>query len=65
MDDHLPGDKQFLITERVPCQRRVADVENEANTIKEVELDDGWYEARPADGAGGQDEEIDDIDNVI
>ena len=29
----------------MPCSRRIADVENAAQGIQEVELDDGWTEA--------------------
>lgn len=53
-DNSLPGDKQYLITERVPCQRRIAEMESAASAIKEVLLDDGWVEARPpAEEDGG------------
>ena len=54
-DPELPAEKQFLITERVPCQKRIADVESAADAIQEIELNDGWYEARPPDaGEEGQ-----------
>ena len=52
-----------MITERVPCQKRIADVESAASAIQEVALEDGWFEARPpADGEGNQ---VVDIDNVM
>lgn len=56
-----------MITERVPCQKRIADVESAANAIQEVALEDGWFEARPPDaGEAGQvvniDDDIDDMD---
>ena len=34
--DFLPGDKQFLITEKVPCSRRVDDIQNAAAAVLEV-----------------------------
>lgn len=33
------------MTEKVPCSRRVKDVENAAQGIEEVDLGDGWTEA--------------------
>ena len=48
-DNNFPQEKQFLITERVPCQKRIADVESAASAIQEVALEDGWFEARPPD----------------
>ena len=63
IDENFPADKQFLITERVPCQKRIADVESAASAIQEVALEDGWFEARPpADGEGN---EVADMDNVV
>jgi len=56
-----------LITERVPCQKRIADVESAASAIQEIALEDGWFEARPPEaGEAGQvvniDDDIDDMD---
>ena len=67
-DNNFPQEKQFLITERVPCQKRIADVESAASAIQEIQLEDGWFEARPPDaGEAGQvedmDEMVDDMDN--
>ena len=44
-DKRFPDQKQFLVTEKVPCSRRVKDVENAAQGIEEVDLGDGWTEA--------------------
>ena len=52
-----------MITERVPCQKRIADVESAASAIQEVALEDGWFEARPP--ADGEDNQVVDIDNVM
>ena len=71
-DNNFPAEKQYLITERVPCQKRIADVESAASAIQEVALDDGWFEARPPAEEGGNNEivdiddqmqVVDDIDN--
>jgi len=62
-DDNFPAEKQFLITERVPCQKRIADVESAASAIQEVALEDGWFEARPP--ADGESNQVVDIDNVM
>ena len=62
-DNNFPAEKQFLITERVPCQKRIAEVESAASAIQEVDVGDGWFEARPPDaGEAGQ---VVDIDNVM
>ena len=61
-DNNFPAEKQYLITERVPCCKRISELESAANAIKEVDLGDGWFEARPPEEAEGQ---IDDIDNVM
>lgn len=62
-DNNFPAEKQFLITERVPCQKRISEVESAASAIQEVALEDGWFEARPPES--GQAADIDDIDNVM
>ena len=71
-DNNFPAEKQYLITERVPCQKRIADVESAASAIQEVALEDGWFEARPPEdttGAGevvdidAQMQVVDDMDN--
>ena len=62
-DNNFPADKQFLITERVPCQNRIADVESAAGAIQEIEMEDGWFEARlPEDAIGN---EVGDMDNQM
>ena len=51
-----------MITERVPCQKRIKDVESSASAIKEVDLGDGWTEAvAPETG----DDQVVDIDNAM
>lgn len=60
MDNEFPAEKQFLITERVPCQKRIADVESAANAIQEVELEDDWFEARPPEA--GEEGAVVDMD---
>ena len=62
LDSNFPPEKQFLITERVPCCKRIADVESAASAIQEVALEDGWFEARPPDTG---DAEVVDIDNAM
>ncbi len=62
-DNNFPHEKQFLITERVPCQKRIKDVESSASAIQEVDLGDGWTEARPPEDAG--DDQVVDIDNAM
>ena len=54
-EDFFPEDKQFLITERVPCSRRVNDLETSANQVNEVVIDDDWTEVQnnDADAAAG------------
>ena len=32
-DNNFPPEKQFLITERVPCMKRIAEVESAASAI--------------------------------
>ena len=64
-DDNFPQDKQFLITERVPCQKRIAEVESAASAIQEIALEDGWFEARPPDaGEAGQVQDMDAGDDI-
>jgi DNA primase len=60
-DNNFPAEKQFLITERVPCQKRIAEVESAASAIQEVALEDDWFEARPPDA--GEANQVVDIDN--
>jgi hypothetical protein len=62
LDREFPAEKQFLITERVPCQKRIEDVESAASAIQEVALEDDWFEARPPQE--GQ-EAVIDIDNEM
>jgi len=61
-DNNFPQEKQFLITERVPCQKRIKDVESSASAIKEVDLGDGWTEAVAPDTG---DDQVVDIDNAM
>lgn len=62
---HLPREKQFLTTRRVPCARRARDMEAYAGT--EVALsgeDEGWVKAgegRALHGMGGVAAEIPDL----
>lgn len=63
LDREFPPEKQFLITERVPCTRRIKDVESAANAIQEVALEDDWFEARAPEA--GQDGAVVDIDNEM
>ena len=51
-----------MITERVPCQKRIADVESAANAIQEVALDDDWFEARPPEA--GEEGAVVDMDEM-
>jgi hypothetical protein len=44
-DDKFPKDKQFLITRKVPCLKRIKELEDAASGIQEVDLGDGWVEA--------------------
>jgi hypothetical protein len=44
-DKRFPDQKQFLVTEKVPCLKRVSDLANDASDIKEVDIGDGWTEA--------------------
>ena len=65
-DNNFPPEKQFLITERVPCMKRIAEVESAASAIQEVELENGWFEARPPeDGETNQVVDIDDQMQVV
>lgn len=61
-DNNLPAEKQFLITERVPCQKRIADVESAAGAIQEIEMEDGWFEARLPEDANNV---VVDMDNQM
>ena len=58
-EDFLPQEKQFLITERVPCARRVDDLETNANKVQEFALDDEWTEVKNENGEAG---EVVDVD---
>ena len=40
--DHLPSDKQFLITRGVPCRRRAVGLESAWGKSEDEELADGW-----------------------
>lgn len=51
-----------MITERVPCQKRIKDVESSASAIKEVDIGDGWTEAVAPDTG---DDQVVDIDNAM
>ena len=62
-DNNFPPEKQFLITERVPCMKRIAEVESAASAIQEVELENGWFEARPPEE--GEANQVVDIDNEM
>ena len=42
---NLPPAKQYLVTEKVPCLSRIADLEQKGEATVEKELDDGWVEA--------------------
>ena len=65
-DNNFPPEKQFLITERVPCMKRIAEVESAASAIQEVELENGWFEARPPEeGEANQVVDIDDQMQVV
>ena len=65
-DNNFPPEKQFLITERVPCMKRISEVESAASAIQEVELEDGWFEARPPEeGEANQVVDIDDQMQVV
>jgi len=61
-DKEFPNEKQFLITERVPCQKRIADVESAASAIQEVALEDDWFEARVPES--GEVHALDNIDEM-
>ena len=63
LDREFPNEKQFLITERVPCTKRIKDVESAASAIQEVALEDDWFEARPPES--GQEGGVVDIDNEM
>ena len=41
----LPPNQQFLITRKVPCRKRIKELESAASGIQEVEIGDGWVEA--------------------
>ena len=43
--------------------KRIAEVESAASAIQEVELENGWFEARPPDA--GEANQVVDIDNVM
>ena len=45
-----------MITERVPCSRRVNDLESAANQVSEIQIEDDWMEVQnnDADAAGGE-----------
>ena len=61
--NYLPADKQFLVTYKVPCEKRVKDLVAEAKSIKyksaEIADDDGWVISITPDDAGGDDEVLD------
>ena len=63
-DQRFPPEKQFLITKRVPCPRRVLDIETSANNVQEVLLDDGWVETRLEGDENGDGEQVVDIDDA-
>ena len=48
-----------MITERVPCARRVDDLETNANKVQEFALDDEWTEVKNENGEAG---EVVDVD---
>ena len=52
MNKNLPQDKQYLETAKVPCKKRIAQLEAAASKIEEVDLDNGWVET----GGGLKDE---------
>lgn len=45
----LPSDKQFLITERVPCSRRISDLDKAGEDVEQLEIDDDWTELKTQD----------------
>ena len=59
-EEFLPESKQFLITERVPCSRRVDDLEDHANQVHEVVVDDEWTEVQ--NNEAGEGNEVVDVD---
>ena len=44
----MPAEKQYLVTERVPCQARVNDLEKKGDQVHELLLpgDDEWTELK-------------------
>ena len=56
----MPEDKQFLITERVPCSRRVNDLQSAAAKVNEIVVDDDWTEVMNEEGSDKKD--VVDID---
>jgi hypothetical protein len=66
MKSEFPADKQFLITQMVPCPKRLADMNNEAGGIGEVDVVDGWttLENAPGEKKEGveENEEMFDLD---
>ena len=48
-----------MITERVPCARRVDDLESNASKVAELVLDDDWTEVK---AEGGETNEVVDVD---
>jgi len=62
LDNEFPAEKQFLITERVPCQKRISEVESAASAIQEIALEDDWFEARPPES--GEESAVVDMDEM-
>jgi hypothetical protein len=67
MKSEFPADKQFLITQMVPCPKRLADMNNEAGGIGEVDVEDGWatlenVPGEKKEGAAEENEEMFDLD---
>lgn len=49
MDKRFPDQKQFLVTEKVPCLKRIKDLQNDATGVQEKDIGDGWTETSHAD----------------
>lgn len=56
--DHLPADKQFLITKGVPCRRRVTALDQAWSKSEDEELPDGWLKTGVGEGDQGDEEEV-------
>lgn len=57
-DKRFPEQKQFLVTEKVPCLRRIKDIQSDATGVQEKDIGDGWTETFTGEAQG----ELIDID---